>query len=1406
MTAYTCQECSKVFTEKRSLTRHVKTIHKNEVYQCETCERKFKRRDNLKRHQLIHKKIVCQKCKKNFQNEEELKSHQKSCCVCPSCRKEMSNEEEFKQHDCFAAIPTVCAGINEPPIKKRKSLKIKRPNKNQENASEKPVEEKEKDPSVEEVTNRHWQSIRNFIRKGKIQSIFNFRYNKDFKLLINEIVDAIMQCQKTRFKINCSLAYILRNIETNQLRYFHSSYNNHQLLERALLISNRQELVKFLNNLSEEKFHEALSRPDTKWKIVEISNLTFFVNHLQDVPLGAPSPLPPYIVNNRGLVNVSADNNLCFFRCLAIFQGADRRRCETKTKELFREYCSKNGIKCDNFFGVTLFDFVKLEDFFKINIIAYELGEKTACLLQRSRELYIDTMRINVHKNHCSLIINFDVYCHVFKCIHCSKLWYKDCKFYRHTKTCTNSIREIYPGGVYKNPTSIFERLEEIGIVVPKTDRHYPFYACFDFESYFSKDDLPKNRKKLSFEARHIPLSVGIASNVPGFEKGKCFLSDGDEAELVKKLILYLEEISLACYQILEQKFSYVFSQLECSTSNRKELLLKEFQNYCMELICIGFNSSSYDLNLIKPTLIQQLLNKIQFVIKRANTYLCIKTNSLQFLDIRHFLAPGFSYRKFLIAYKSDCQKFFFPYEFVTGLNKLNSGLPDHESFYSSLNRSNITEEEYDFVKKTWLEKGWKTLKNMLIYYNLLDCEPFVQAVSNLLTPYLNQGLDIFKTSFSVSGVAKFQMLKQIEENAFFCLFPKRHSDLYKTLREQLTGGLSIVFTRLAVANETKIRPHEISNPETVQHVLGLDANSLYLHAISQNNPTGYFCRYRLADNFRPDPCSRFGLQSYQWLSYIQKLENRFLQTRFNKGERRVSSHSYPVDGFCEKTNTCYQYLGCFWHSCQECNTNKNSDGTLQITHPVKKKTHQEIRKETIEVRKNLEKEGFRVVEIRECEWLKKRKQPEVLKLIKDLRTVQPKHQLTFEKILDGVQKDTLFGFLIVDIHTPDHLKEYLKDFPPIVKNSMVSRDDIGEYMRNVAEEHKLLEKPQKYLISSYFGKEILINTEMAKFYMELGLKITKIKEFIEFCPQKCFSKLANNIVDSRRSADVDKSKAIIALTNKLTGNSLYSASLLNKEKHRNITYHSNETVNDIINEPYFVHLDQILPDLYEVKSLKHTIKHDLPIQIGLNVYLNSKLHMLKFFYLFLKKFIPDRCFELLESDTDSMYFCISRPSLDDCVPEKVKTEYFKQKLVWMPSEACKNHETDYIKCRVAGKHWEMPECCAQFHKYEQRTLGKMKVEFSGSSQVCLSSKTYFCVGPQNKQICKGVSIQQNPLTFEQYQHTLQTNEPLEIVNKGFRTHKHNVFSYAQSKKGLNSFYPKRIVLNDGIHTKPLDI
>ena len=315
-------------------------------------------------------------------------------------------------------------------------------------------------------------------------------------------------------------------------------------------------------------------------------------------------------------------------------------------------------------------------------------------------------------------------------------------------------------------------------------------------------------------------------------------------------MLKYLEEVSNAAYEIMKRKFVGVFQALELSKNVRKENLTKEFEAYCREFIVIGFNSASYDLNLIKPTLIQQLLGKIDFVIKKANNYLCIKTEKLRFLDIWHFLTPDFSYRKFLIAYGSVQTKFDFPYEFMTDLMKLQSGLPEHQAFYFSLSKSNITKDKYKLVKKTWIEKGWNTLKDMLIYYNMLDCVSFITDVENLLLPYKLQELNIFKRVFSVSGGAKLQIMKCIEKETFFCLFPKRHTDLYNTMRNQITGGLSIVLTHLGIAGKTKIRSHEIDDPEPVMQVLGLGANSLYLHAIAQNNSTGYFCRYKEEENY----------------------------------------------------------------------------------------------------------------------------------------------------------------------------------------------------------------------------------------------------------------------------------------------------------------------------------------------------------------------------------------------------------------------------------------------------------------------------------------------------------------------------------------------------------------------------
>ena len=79
-------------------------------------------------------------------------------------------------------------------------------------------------------------------------------------------------------------------------------------------------------------------------------------------------------------------------------------------------------------------------------------------------------------------------------------------------------------------------------------------------------------------------------------------------------------------------------------------------------------------------------VDKIRFVIKRENKLQCIQTERFKFLDITNFIAPGFSYEKYLKAFGCLSEKGFFPYEYVDSLERLEeTSLPSHEAFYSSL-------------------------------------------------------------------------------------------------------------------------------------------------------------------------------------------------------------------------------------------------------------------------------------------------------------------------------------------------------------------------------------------------------------------------------------------------------------------------------------------------------------------------------------------------------------------------------------------------------------------------------------------------------------------------------------------------------------------------------------------------
>ena len=176
---------------------------------------------------------------------------------------------------------------------------------------------------------------------------------------------------------------------------------------------------------------------------------------------------------------------------------------------------------------------------------------------------------------------------------------------------------------------------------------------------------------------------------------------------------------------------------------------------------------------------------------------MCLKTELLKLLDITNYLAPGFSYDQFLKAYECEQTKGFFPYEWIDSLDKLdNTSLPSHDALYSSLKNANITEDEYKYCQqaKVWGENRMSTFRDFLVWYNNLDVVPFLEAEEKISQFWRERKIDMFKDGISVPGLTLKYFFSFLDEQTYCSLFDQANSDLYHLIKDNNTGGPSIIF------------------------------------------------------------------------------------------------------------------------------------------------------------------------------------------------------------------------------------------------------------------------------------------------------------------------------------------------------------------------------------------------------------------------------------------------------------------------------------------------------------------------------------------------------------------------------------------------------------------------------------
>ena len=155
------------------------------------------------------------------------------------------------------------------------------------------------------------------------------------------------------------------------------------MLEQPFLVSNREDLERLYEQLEAIDFLEWIrqQRPNSKWVVDLVTNVTRFVWKLRDHPIGRGKYLPGYIVDNMGIIPLDRDirrgipyeDNLCFFRCLALHNGCHTKNLERDTKHYYQQY-REAGLSKKKFHGVKISELDELEKLFEVNIQVYSLA------------------------------------------------------------------------------------------------------------------------------------------------------------------------------------------------------------------------------------------------------------------------------------------------------------------------------------------------------------------------------------------------------------------------------------------------------------------------------------------------------------------------------------------------------------------------------------------------------------------------------------------------------------------------------------------------------------------------------------------------------------------------------------------------------------------------------------------------------------------------------------------------------------------------------------------------------------------------------------------------------------------------------------------------------------------------
>ena len=135
-----------------------------------------------------------------------------------------------------------------------------------------------------DIYSRHYDTIRTRVFRGRTKYVYHFLLTENYNLsLLGEYLSVIRSDHENGYKINAAFGFILKNLDTQELKFFHPS-NNNTIFELPKRILDEQDYENLREDLERRDVVEYANtqRPGTKWRVVKIVCMRFDVYKLPD--------------------------------------------------------------------------------------------------------------------------------------------------------------------------------------------------------------------------------------------------------------------------------------------------------------------------------------------------------------------------------------------------------------------------------------------------------------------------------------------------------------------------------------------------------------------------------------------------------------------------------------------------------------------------------------------------------------------------------------------------------------------------------------------------------------------------------------------------------------------------------------------------------------------------------------------------------------------------------------------------------------------------------------------------------------------------------------------------------------------------------------------------------------------